>query len=194
MIPMKNNERQMNIPGHTIPLHAMEIFLQPGELWFGNEETRIRTILGSCVAVTLWHPAQRIGGMCHFMLPRRPRHGTTSTTGRDGRYGDEALEMLADELRSAGTHPEEYQAKLFGGGRMFTAAGSSLPVPDQNVAAARALASRHGFKVVAEHLGGHGHRHVALDLWCGHTWLRHTPLQPPQELSQKPVAAQICAA
>jgi len=188
---MKKNERRTS--GHAVPLHAMEIFLQPGELWFGEEETRIRTILGSCVAVTLWHPAHCIGGMCHFMLPRRPRCDTASTTGRDGRYGNEALEILADELRSAGTRPDEYQAKLFGGGRMFTAAGSVLPVPDQNVAAARALASHHGFKVMAEHLGGHGHRHVALDIWCGHTWLRHTPLQALPESFQNPMAMQIRA-
>ena len=47
------------------PQSVIEIFLQPGELWFGDEQTRIRTILGSCVAVTLWHPGRRIGGMCH---------------------------------------------------------------------------------------------------------------------------------
>lgn len=45
-----------------ISRHAMEVFLLPGELWFDDDETRIRTILGPCVAVTLWHPARKIGG------------------------------------------------------------------------------------------------------------------------------------
>jgi chemotaxis protein CheD len=31
----------------------------------------IRTVLGSCVSITLWHPVKRVGGMCHFLLPTR---------------------------------------------------------------------------------------------------------------------------
>ena len=56
------------------PLGGNEIFLQPGEFYFGDAATRIRTLLGSCVAITLWHPARMIGGMCHYMLPNRQKH------------------------------------------------------------------------------------------------------------------------
>lgn len=45
------------------------VTLQPGEFHFGGANTRIQTLLGSCVAITLWHPIRRIGGMCHYMLP-----------------------------------------------------------------------------------------------------------------------------
>lgn len=164
-----------------IPLHAMEIFLQPGDLWFGDDETRVRTILGSCVALTLWHPERRIGGMCHYMLPARPAadRAADKAADLDGRYGDEALEMLLQELSAAGTRPGEYVAKLFGGGRMFVTNDPTRSVPDKNVAAARALAAHHGFKVAAEHLGGHGHRHVVLDIWDGKTWLKYSPSIAP---------------
>lgn len=161
----------------SIPEQIMEIFLQPGDLWFGDKATRIRTILGSCVAVTLWHPGQQVGGMCHFMLPRRPRHEAAEAA-RDGRYADEAFDMLAHEIAGVGTRPAEYICKLFGGGRMFSPSATVTPaVPDQNVAAARVLADRHGFRVNVTHLGGHGHRHVIHELWNGDTWLKHTPLQ-----------------
>ncbi len=49
----------------------MEVFLQPGELYFGDGRTRVRTLLGSCVAIAVWHPRLRIGGLCHYMLPSR---------------------------------------------------------------------------------------------------------------------------
>src|SRR5262245_20243998 len=52
------------------PADVLEIFLQAGEFYFGGEKTRIRTLLGSCVAITVWHPKLRIGGMSHYMLPR----------------------------------------------------------------------------------------------------------------------------
>ena len=53
------------------PSNVTEVFLQPGEFHFGHARTRIKTILGSCVAITMWHPILRIGGMCHYLLPAR---------------------------------------------------------------------------------------------------------------------------
>ncbi len=40
----------------------MDIFLQPGELYFGDSDTCIRTVLGSCVSLTFWHPKLLGGG------------------------------------------------------------------------------------------------------------------------------------
>lgn len=163
------------------PPHVIEIYLQPGELWFGDENTRIRTILGSCVAITLWHPHRRIGGMCHYMLPSRARkHGADL----DGRYGDEAMALLTKEIHAVGSRVQDFEVKLFGGGRMFRHAfceGKNCDgqVHERNVAAGRAMVAQHGLKLIAEHLGGHGHRQVILDIWSGHAWLKHTPL-PPQ--------------
>lgn len=56
---------------------AREVILQPGELFFGKEDVVVKTLLGSCIAITLWHPEQKQGGMCHYMLPTRgnPRPG-----------------------------------------------------------------------------------------------------------------------
>lgn len=159
------------------PAHVIEIFLQPGELWFGDEHTRIRTILGSCVAITLWHPRRRIGGMCHYMLPGRIRGKGTA---QDGRYGDEALDLLVREMKAARSHPHEYEAKLFGGGHMFDRGcpGEDCAgrIQDRNISASLELMARHGFKVKARHLGGHGHRQVIFDIWSGHVWMKHTPL------------------
>ena len=50
---------------------TMEVFLQPGEHFVGDEYYRLRTILGSCVSITLWNRARRIGAMCHFLLSQR---------------------------------------------------------------------------------------------------------------------------
>ncbi len=154
------------------PAHVIEIFLQPGEFYFGDENTRIRTLLGSCVAITMWHPGRRIGGMCHYMLPgrNRPNRGAL-----DGRYADEAVGLFLGELGAAGTRPDEYEVKLFGGGDMFPKQkrrGNCVDVPCRNVAAGRLLVKERGFKVKAEDLGGTGHRQIIFDVWSGHVWVR----------------------
>ncbi len=159
---------------------AGDVVLQPGEVWFGAAPARVRTLLGSCVALTLWHPALRIGGMCHFLLPGRGAPAPAATAALDGRYGDEAFALLLREIRRRGAAPAQFEAKLFGGGRMFAAAAAGIDLQQRNVAQARALVQAHGLALRAEHLGGADHRHVVLDLATGDVWMRHTPLTLPQ--------------
>lgn len=161
------------------PAHVIDIFLQPGDFYFGDENTRIRTILGSCVSITMWHPTRLIGGMCHYMLPSR---ANASAASLDGRYADEALKMFMQEIRAAKTHPAEYAVKLFGAGNMFPGVKnkgthkSGPNVPDKNKAIAYSLVEQHGFKIGAEDLGGDGHRQVLFDIWSGHAWVRKSAL------------------
>lgn len=157
-----------------------EIYLQPGQWWFGSEH-RLRTVLGSCIALTLWHPAQRTGGMCHFMLPRR---ATPVAPGEyDGRYADEALALLLAEIAARRHNPYHYQVQMFGGGRMFgdsseLADAGAVAVPRQNIEAARQLLKQHRLHLTAEHVGELGHRQIVFDLRSGQVEVQHTPLPP----------------
>lgn len=154
---------------------TLDIFLQPGEIFFGDADTRIRTILGSCVAITVWHPKRRIGGMCHYMLPERRRGKKVDHL--DGRYADEAMLLLIKEILRAGTNPYEYEVKLFGGGNMFAPREQKqISVAERNIEAGRALLKHHGFNVLVEHLGGRGHRQIIYEVGSGDVWVRQHAL------------------
>lgn len=155
---------------------AIDIFLQPGEIYFGDADTCIRTVLGSCVAITLWHPGRRIGGMCHFMLPERGAPVTVDAL--DGRYGDEAVELLLREVRRHRSQAGEYEVKVFGGGNMFprAAGGHRLHVGQRNQRFALEHLAALGLRVGKRHLAGHGHRQLIFELWSGDVWLRHAGL------------------
>jgi chemotaxis protein CheD len=152
--------------------HLMDIFLQPGELFVADSGYQIRTILGSCVSITLWHPDTCLGGMSHFLLPTRGQ--PVSRKDLDGRYGDEALQLMLDDLRARGVEPQECQAKIFGGGNMFPGHGhaSGIKVGQRNGVAARELLQLRGIKVVKESLFGIGHRQIIFDLSRGDVWAR----------------------
>lgn len=160
----------------VIPFQPLEIFLQPGDYYFGDRDTRIRTVLGSCVSLTFWHPKLLVGGMCHYMLPSRDgeRRGVASPT-PDGRYADEVMLMMMKEIDNIGASHKEYQVKLFGGGNMFpdTLKQKGVNVGQRNVETAQMLVKKHGFVCMAEHLGGVGHRNVIFDVWNGDVWIRH---------------------
>lgn len=157
---------------------GLDVVLEPGQFHFGAGQ-RIGTLLGSCVAITMWHPLAKVGGMCHYLLPSRGRGSQSDGEPLEGRYGDEALEMFMQEIERAGTYPEHYQAKLFGGGDQFPGHhhwGRGLDVPGRNVAAGQRLLAEYGLEVHAKHVGGSGPRQVVLDLANGHVWVRHRRL------------------
>ena len=152
---------------------CLEIFLQPGDFYFGDSDTRIRTLLGSCVSITMWHPRLRIGGMCHYMNSRgRPGRAPGDL---DGRYADDVMEMFMAELVRSRTAPAEYEVKMFGAGNQFPGknAGSTINVPDENIEGGLALLDQYGFSVAKRHIGGNGYRHVVFDVATGNVWIRH---------------------
>jgi chemotaxis protein CheD len=147
------------------------INLAPGEFYFGSGYNRIYTLLGSCVAITMWHPQMRIGGMCHYLLPSR---GGNQRLGQ-GFYADEAVNMFLGEVRKAKTRPVEYEVKVFGGGNMFEKddnVAHRMSVPKNNIVSGCRLLKQHGFVVKATDLGGSYYRKIFLELWNGDVWLQ----------------------
>lgn len=145
----------------------IEVALHPGEYAVATAGQRISTLLGSCVAITLWHPHHRIGAMCHYVLPSRRRQAGEKF---DGRYGEEAMDLLLGGLSALRVNLADCKAKLFGGGRLL-AAPQYLDVGRMNGEAARSILRRHGIPVVAESLFGVCYRRLRFDVSTGEVWM-----------------------
>ena len=158
------------------PVAALkDLMLKPGEYAVGDARCRMRTVLGSCVSITLWHPRWHIGAMSHFLLATRnaPAEG-----GLDARYGDEALTLMLRDLERVGVSGPQCEAKIFGGGNMFPEQDSpgALHVGRRNGEAARHLLQGRGIAVQSESLFGVGHRQIIFDVASGDVWSRQ--IQP----------------
>jgi len=156
---------------NTAPVESrVDIFLQPGEFFVADAGFQMRTMLGSCVSITLWHPATRLGAMSHFLLPTRgapvPQHEL------DAKYGDEALQLMLGELQGLGIAPNQCEGKVFGGGNMFPlqSHAGAINVGQRNGDAALTLLHAHGIPIVSESLFGIGHRNIIFDLGTGDVW------------------------
>ena len=126
---------------------------------------RLRTLLGSCVALTLWHRTQRVGGMCHYMLPERSR---SCDDALDGRFADEALAMMVAEMPMYATRPAEYDVHLFGGADTFPeSAGIKFNIGQRNIETGWNLIERYGFNLQSVDVGDCVPRTVTLDLGNG---------------------------
>lgn len=161
--------------------------LPSGDFHFGRGDVRINTVLGTCVAIALWHPVRRIGGMCHFLLPAR--QGTAAVDpALPGLYAQDVIGLFARALQTSGTTPSDYVVKVAGGGNMFPdhlspvgCRGSTCTevrraecpsIGCKNINAAHALLVGAGYVITSENVGGHGSRQVLFDLWSGDMWVK----------------------
>lgn len=159
---------------------AIEIFLDPGEYFVGDDNFVVRTLLGSCVSITLWHPGRKFGAMSHFLLSTRPtaprqiQERRQRGTELDGKYADEVLMLMLRELRESDIPVEQCQAKVFGGGNMFPhrRQEDTLNIGKKNGETARMLLRSHGIPIVSEDLYGNGHREIVFNVKNGDVWMR----------------------
>ena len=152
--------------------------LMPGQMHFGPHAATLRTLLGSCLSVTLWHPEKRLGGMCHFLLPTRTRAAQEPL---DGRYGDEALEAMVKLLRATGTDPKDYQAHLYGGAdTMPEGTALKFNVGERNIEQGFNLVDRYGFQIQGVDVGEDVPRTVMLTLATGEVDMRRGLGRAPQ--------------
>ncbi|OPB13590.1 chemotaxis protein CheD [Pseudomonas fluorescens] len=161
------------MPENRVP---QEVFLNPGEWFFGAGEIRLRTVLGSCVALVFWHPRRLLGGMCHFLLPQR---AVPNSHALDGRYGNEALALLLGRIHASKARPADFRISVFGGGNMFPGLARSDKhyVGQRNVEQARRLLDLHHLLCHNFHVEGVGYRTVVFDLANGNIELNYLALQ-----------------
>ena len=189
-VPLIRRDAPKPAPTWQVPAEpGQQLVLLPGQMHFGTHATSLRTLLGSCVAVTLWHPVKRIGGMCHFLLPTRPRRPDEAS---DGRYGDEALEAMVQHIKLSRTDPREYQAHLYGGAdTMPDGANLKFNVGERNIEQGWSLIDRFGFQLQGVDVGEDVPRTVTLTLATGEVEMRRGAGKAPLNLpppTRKPPA------
>jgi len=157
------------------PCRTRRLLLNPGELLFSHEPVQMQTLLGSCVAITLWHPRRKLGGMCHYLLPDRQSFHRAERHPH-GYFGSDVFHFFLEHITKARLLPNEFEAKIFGGGNVVMLPEphkSNLNVAEANILFAREQLREAGFKVKAEDVGGRRYRQVVFEMECGSVWVKY---------------------
>ena len=96
-------------------IRARTVHLAPGDFISGTAQDRtVITVLGSCVAMVLWHAPSRFFACCHFVCVsnNQPQAGSYLP---DGRYGDQILPHFLQLLQKKQIPLAEVQVRLCGG-------------------------------------------------------------------------------
>jgi chemotaxis protein CheD len=136
------------------------VYVHPGRTLACGLPRTLTTVVGSGVAVCLWDPGRRLGGLAHFLLPE------VGSAPPAPRYGDVAMRSLVDELATLGGNALALRARVFGGSAPpITAERGHLG--DRNVAAALAFLAGRNIPVLERDVGGAGARKVVFQLATG---------------------------
>jgi len=120
--------------------------------------------LGSCVAVIMYDPVTKLGGIVHVLLPNAPR----SSPENPEKYADTGTRKLLQEMLVKGARKDRIVAKLVGGAQMFP--GMNLYVKDigkANCTEVWKVLRELGIRVTGEDIEGSKGRSAYLDTNTG---------------------------
>jgi len=130
-------------------------FLYPAALFASKTPYQVNTILGSCVAVCLFDPVLKIGGINHFMLPLWNGQGLASP-----KYGNIAIEKLIEKMISLGCHTDLLKAKIFGGGEIFETNITQFNIGERNIILAKEMLKEKNIPIIGSSTGGKSGRKI----------------------------------
>jgi chemotaxis protein CheD len=128
---------------------------------------KVRTLLGSCVAVILHDRVARLGGLAHIVLP-----DSRGSIQHPGKYADTAIPGMIHEIERQLQMKARGRlvAKLVGGASMFPGNGAvsaALNIGEMNQLAVERILSELRIPILARDLGGGSGRHLTLDTASG---------------------------
>ena len=152
-----------------------DVNLQPGELCLVRRPAILRTILGSCIGVTLWSARLGAGALCHGVLPNCPTILPIGFSLTDGyRFVDFSIRYLAQQFDALGAHRHELEVKVFGGADVLPVAGQrhKPTVGALNCKIALEVLEEKGFTVSASDIGGVRGRRIHFHTGTGEVLLQ----------------------
>jgi chemotaxis protein CheD len=135
---------------------AENYFLKPGFLYVADKPTAISTVVGSCVAISLYDRHRLVCGTNHFQYPFiGDKHKATA------RYGNVAVSALIEMMLQNGSKLKHLEAQIFGGAH--NADISPQNIGRENVGVARKVITRKKIPIVSEDVGGQKGRKVIIN-------------------------------
>jgi chemotaxis protein CheD len=166
--PFPNVSNLTHLTGKDFERLARNI--NPGG-WAIETDRPVSTLLGSCVAVCLFDPKLKIGGMNHFLLPSRTRSSNADTDVILN--GDFAMEVLVNGLLAKGGNKDRMVAKAFGGGTIVSSI--RMAIGERNAEFAQEWLEREGIPLVASDFSGPWSRKVVFVPSTGDAFCRRIP-------------------
>jgi len=120
--------------------------------------------IGSCLAIMLYDPRSRVGGLAHVLLPDE---SFSRMKENPKKFADSAICWLIEETVNQGANRKALKAKIAGGASLFTSIKD--PIGKENLIRAKDTLAKERVVLVAEEVGGTRGRSVMFETATGIT-------------------------
>ncbi len=145
-----------------------KVFLYPANIHVAVQPTNISTLLGTCIAVCLWDPITKLGGMNHYLLALWNGEGLASP-----KYGNIAIEKLVNLMEAHGASRKRMIAKVFGGKTGSNSQNIAYGIGMRNIQVAFDLLQEMNIPIEAQNVGGEHGRNIKFDTSTGKILMRY---------------------
>ena len=116
--------------------------------------------LGSCIAVMLYDPKKKIGGMIHYMLPLSKTNPEKAKL-KPAMFADTGVPLLFEKMYAKGSKKSDIIVKVAGGAKVYDDKGM-FDIGKRNYTILRKLFWKNKVMIEAEDVGGSISRTVRL--------------------------------
>jgi chemotaxis protein CheD len=133
-------------------------------------ESLITYSLGSCIAVVIYDPTVKVGGMLHYMLPEASLDPEKAKR-IPAMFADSGIPALFKQSYQYGAKKTNMIVKVVGGAQILDENGV-FNIGKRNYLALRKLFFKNNVMIAAEHVGGNVNRTVRLEMATGQVVLK----------------------
>ena len=114
--------------------------------------TIITYALGSCIGITFYDPAIKLGGLLHIMLPNR----SDPNDPKIYKYADSGIREMVRKLSAFGMVKSRTVVKIAGGAKMFDIKGNTDfgNIGQRNAAMVKKILMEERMRITSEDTGG----------------------------------------
>lgn len=149
-----------------------KVSIHIGEYYAARQPLIIHTLVGSCVAVCLFDPVTRVGGMNHILLPGK---ADMKRFDAPARYGINAMELLINRIMNLGGDRRRLVAKAFGGAHLLPAISEKNGVGRKNAEFVMEFLETESIRIISGDMGGHESRRLYFHTHTGVVFLKRIP-------------------
>ncbi len=177
-------------------------YLKEGELLIMDKPAIVSTVLGSCIAVTLFNKRTGLAGICHALLPQCTKmnfkkdmeiqpNDECDNCPDTFRYADCAVFMMVEAFSRFGVAPQETEVRLFGGAKTMLTHSSRAAkyfVGRQNIETARMVLEYCHLTLASSGVGGSMGRKIIFNTKTGKVvqqFIKQTIFQTQKENTYK---------
>ncbi|MEK7397391.1 MAG: chemotaxis protein CheD [Candidatus Poribacteria bacterium] len=142
---------------YTIGISEMRILNQ-------SEDVLVTYSLGSCIGVTIYDPASRVGGMIHCMLPNS-KIDLQKARSFPCMFVDTGVPLLFSEAYRLGAQKDRIIVKVAGCSQILD--DKMFNIGERNYMILRKLLWKNSVLINAENVGGNDSRTLYLDVTSG---------------------------